>query len=474
MASIVKRKNKYSVVYLYEDENGNSHQKWESFDSYAAAKKRKIQIEHEKDNNTFIPPSATTVEDLLEEFVAVYGVNKWAISTYERNKSVMYNYIIPMIGDIKLADITPRIMDQFYQSLPQVKVKTVNNRKTKNPYVSASTIRSIHKLLRTAFGQAEKWEMISRNPVIHANLPKQEKSERKIWTAETMVKAFECCESEILALAMNLAFSCSLRVGEMLGLTWDCVEVSEESIRNNRAYIYIDKELQRVNRDSMERLNSKDIKKVFPRILSNGCTKLVLKTPKTATSVRKIFLPATVARMLIKRKNDIDELIRVFGTEYMDNNLVFCHESGRPMESQCINRELKKLIKENDLPKIVFHSFRHASITYKLKWNGGDIKSVQGDSGHARMDMVADVYSHIIDEDRRFNAQKFDEQFYNRKEFENTIVNGDRKELQLDNQDEYESEIESEERKTNNGALIEKLLSNPETAQLLKLLAEKM
>ena len=47
------------------------------------------------------------------------------------------------------------------------------------------------------------------------------------------------------------------------------------------------------------------------------------------------------------------------------------------------------------------------------------MKSVQGDSGHARMDMVADVYSHIIDEDRRYNAQKFEEQFYNAKGLKN-------------------------------------------------------
>lgn len=80
-----------------------------------------------------------------------------------------------------------------------------------------------------------------------------------------------------------------------------------------------------------------------------------------------------------------------------------------------INRGLKKLIKNHNLPDVVFHSFRHTSITYKLKWNDDDMKSVQNDSGHARMDMVADVYSHIIDEDRRFNAQKFEEQFYNAK-----------------------------------------------------------
>ena len=40
------------------------------------------------------------------------------------------------------------------------------------------------------------------------------------------------------------------------------------------------------------------------------------------------------------------------------------------------------------------------------------MKSVQGDSGHAQVKMVAGVYSHIIDDDRRLNAQKFEEQLY--------------------------------------------------------------
>ena len=167
-------------------------------------------------------------------------------------------------------------------------------------------------------------------------------------------------------LGINLSFACSLRMGEMLGLTWDCIDISEESLRENNASIYVDKELQRVNRDVMEVLDNKDIIRVFPRTLSNTNTSLVLKTPKTKTSVRKIFLPSTVAQMLLERKKQIDEMKELFGDEYLDYDLVFCHSSGRPMEGQVINRALKKLIQDNDLPDVVFHSFRHASITYKL------------------------------------------------------------------------------------------------------------
>ena len=328
MASIVKRKNRYSVVYTYKDDDGNQHQKWETFDTNADAKKRKTQIEFEQQSGTFIIPNATTVADLLEEYCSVYGVNNWAMSTYRSKKGLMYNYIIPLIGDVKLDELTPRLMDKFY-------------------------------------------------------------------------------------------------------------------------------------------------------------TSLVLKTPKTKTSVRKIFLPSTVAQMLLERKKQIDEMKELFGDEYLDYDLVFCHSSGRPMEGQVINRALKKLIQDNDLPDVVFHSFRHASITYKLKWNGGDMKSVQGDSGHARMDMVADVYSHIIDEDRRYNAQKFEEQFYNAKglknaeegktapmpKFETSVELLDPM-AEVQKGSEVEEEKPAENSADENAALLAKLLSNPDTAALLKALAK--
>ncbi len=326
---------------------------------------------------------------------------------------------------------------------------------------------------------------MSRNPVLNANLPKEEHEKREIWTAETLLHALEVCDDDILSLAINLAFSCSLRMGELLGLTWNCVDISEKSIEENNVSIFINKELQRVNKDALEALDNKGIIKIFPRTLSNTHTNLVLKSPKTKTSVRKIFLPNTVAIMLIGRKKQIDEMIELFGDEYINNNLVFCHSSGRPMEGQVINRGLKKLIRDNNLPDVVFHSFRHASITYKLKWNGGDMKSVQGDSGHARMDMVADVYSHIIDEDRRFNAQKFDEQFYKAKglrgveegktapmpKYESAIEMLD---ITAVSDEEIKAEVEKENPEDENAALLAKLLANPETATLLKVLAKSL
>ena len=481
LASIIKRKNKYAVVYNYKDEMGNIRQKWESFDTNAEAKKRKATVEFEQLNGTFVVPTANTVADLLEEYFSVYGVKNWAISTYSSNMGLMHNYILPLIGDIKLDDITPRLMDKFYQSLLTVKAKSTKVRKARSVYVTPHTIKEIHKLLRGAFNQAVRWELMSRNPVLYATLPKVEHEKRDIWTAETLLYALEVCEDDMLSLAINLSFSCSLRIGEMLGLTWDCIEVSEQSISSNNAYIYVNKELQRVKREMLDKLDNKDVIKVFPRFTGNTTTCLVLKAPKTKTSIRKVFLPNTVARMLVERKKQIDEMIELFGNEYVDYNLVFCSSMGRPIEGHVINTALKKLIKEHNLPPIVFHSFRHASITYKLKWNGGDMKAVQGDSGHARMDMVANVYSHIIDEDRKYNAQKFEEQFYNTRGLKDIEEGRTPPMPKFEGAVEMKSTDKSiqeekpvEESNDDSSELLSKLLSKPETAALLKALAKSI
>lgn len=412
MASIIKRKNGYSVVYRYTDDEGKTHQKWESFPTNAEAKKRKAQIEHEQINGTFVVPTCNTIRDLLEDYVSIYGVNTWAMSTYQGKQALINNYINPFIGDLRLDKVTTLILEKYYQDLLKVESKKVNNRKPSKQYVGPSIVREIHKLLRNAFAQAIKWDLMGKNPAINASTPKETSTEREIWDVETFHKALEVCDDDFLALAMNLAFSCTLRMGEMLGITLDCVDVSDTSIAAGRASIYINKGLQRVNIDALEKLDSKDVIFKFPRVLSANNTVLVLKTPKTKMSKRRVYLPNTVAQMVRKRIEELEELKELLGDEYCDYNLLFASCTGRPVEGAQINRAFSKLIRENNLPPVVFHSIRHSSITYKLKWTEGDIKAVQGDSGHARADMVANTYSHILDEDRASNAQLFDRKFY--------------------------------------------------------------
>lgn len=259
MASIVQRGNSYNVVYLYDAEDGKRKQKWESFKTLADAKRRKSEVEYRQQMGNMVIPNCKTVEDLMREYVAIYGKSTWSLSMYSSTNALMDHYILPLIGSMKLSDITARVLEKYYMQLLQTPaVRKVTDRKytkKKTEYVTAGTVKRVHNVLRSAFHQAVKWELMEKNPAIYATVPKPEVHEREIWDAETLFHALEVCEDERLKLAINLAFACSMRVGEILGLTWDCVDISPESIRAGKAFVYINKELQRVSKTALSALD---------------------------------------------------------------------------------------------------------------------------------------------------------------------------------------------------------------------------
>ncbi len=221
------------------------------------------------------------------------------------------------------------------------------------------------------------------------------------------------------------------------------------------------KKTQRVKKESIKDLEGKDVLLVLPSQHKTNTTVQILKTPKTESSVRKVFLPKSVANMLVEWKAEQDEVKEVLGEEYIDYNLVMATTFGNPIGTGAIRGQLKKLTEEHNFPPVVFHSLRHSSVTYKLKLNGGDIKAVQGDSGHSQVDMVTDVYSHIIDEDRRRNAELFEEAFYEKKNL-NPKMREETTTQTVDVPDDVDAE------------LLAKVLANLEMKALLASLAKAM
>lgn len=413
MASLIKRKKSYSLVYYYTDENGETKQKWETLRNYQDALKRKAEVENEINKGTFIPPNDQTVREFLYDFVTMYGEQKWSVSMYDGCTGLIENYINPLIGDLKIQSITTRTTDKFVQTLQKTPAVARGMRKNEDGhFVTDKTIEKNIKLLRCAFGQAVRWELISKNPFENTLIPKTTYKKRDIWDAETIMKALNECNESKLYLAMNLSFACSLRIGEILGLTWDNVHISDEDIANDNAYVYIDKELERASKRSLEALGTNSVLYIFPTLFPNTSTRVVLKKPKTESSIRQVWLPKTLAYILREWKQSQDELKEYLGEEYQDYNLVVALPNGRPCEYRVITKEFEKLKERAGLPNVVFHSLRHSSTTYKLKLNNGDLKATQGDTGHSQIDMITNVYAHILDEDRKINAQKFETAFY--------------------------------------------------------------
>jgi len=182
------------------------------------------------------------------------------------------------------------------------------------------------------------------------------------------------------------------------------------------AYLKIETQLSRIDKEAYESLKRKkdQIKHVFPEMYQRkqNRTVLVLKTPKTNSSIRTVYIPPTTAKLLHQWLKSQCDQQKLFGEEYQDHSLVMALENGRPIEANIIGRELDEFIQRYKLKDVDFHSLRHTSTSVKLVITRGDIKSVQGDNGHNQAKMVTDTYAEIDDRRRQKNAKMFDQQFF--------------------------------------------------------------
>lgn len=387
MASIVQRNKSFSVVYtIYDGEK--KRQKWETYHSYEATLKRKEQLDliqlHEKERAQY---REGTLAQFLEEYVELYGRVHWACSTYTSNEGLIRNYIIPFMGSMRLTEFTPKVIAALYGKLRS------------DPKISPSVMTNIHKLLHSAFEQAVLWEYVPRNPFRKANVPKSFPSEIPMLTVDEIKTLIQNCENQMLSVAIHLAFASSLRKGEILALTWDDIDFQKGSVS-------VSKTLKRVRRDAVDVLNGKDILYQFPAVFDEGRTVTVLKRPKTKSSIRTVYLPEYVLYVLREWK----QTLKLVKRNQLD--LILRYSNGRPLSEEILPRLLEKQLLQLGLPVVSFHSLRHSSISYKLVLTGGNIKAVQGDSGHAQAEMITERYGHIIDSCRKQCAQDFEEEFY--------------------------------------------------------------
>lgn len=124
--------------------------------------------------------------------------------------------------------------------------------------------------------------------------------------------------------------------------------------------------------------------KVFPDKLERSTTSLILKSTKTASSCRTLFMTSALKEELKKWLNQLAADEMKDPTRYHDSGMLFRLPNGLAVEPVLIR---KKFLKWQDahpeFPRIIFHGLRHSSATYQLMISGGDVKAVQGTTGHA-------------------------------------------------------------------------------------------
>lgn len=416
MASIVKRGKSYSVVY-YEGEGKNRHQVWESGLSYSAAKARKATIEYEIEQNTHVNHNDITVSEFLYEFVEKYGEKKWVASTYDGNVGLLENYVHPYLGDKKLRSIRTKTIDDYYHFLLTEAEPATNMGKPMRDHVTASMIHDIHKVMRCAFNQAKKWEYIAKNPFLDATLPEHKEAKRDALTPEQLQRLLdftdrpEIYDLYVMHCAIQLAFACCLRGGEIGGSQWNRLDDASQTL-------FIDRVIDRVDKKLIDKLQKMEVLFRFPNLYPGTRTVICLKQPKTEGSIRTCYVPETVMKKLAKLREIQNKLKVELGDDgYMDYGLIICQANGRPIMTEHLNKRFKDVLTElNDptinIDNVVFHSLRHTSTSVKLRLSKGDLKAVQGDGGWNTPDMITKRYAHIMDEDRRRLADEMEARFY--------------------------------------------------------------
>ncbi|MCR5664626.1 MAG: site-specific integrase [Oscillospiraceae bacterium] len=302
-------------------------------------------------------------------------------------------------------------------------LKTIASVKVQNKivFVSDRTRSDICDLMRKAYKVGIRWNYAAKNPFVDSPAaPDKAKSpERKIWSTHELRRALQECKNPRLFKALILCLSLSLRIGELCALTWDCIDISPESVAEGTAYAHINKQLIRISVAAYNEIDKKgDIFYQFPSFSARYATgkasrqtMLVLKKLKTGSSERRVYLPKSICMLLQEWKETQEKNKKILGSQYYDYGLVFCHEDGRPITEEVVNKDLKKLCQELGVPPIHFHDIRHSSATVKLRLSNGNVKAVQHELGHSTSSMTLQIYTHNQTEDSQEMAQVFETKF---------------------------------------------------------------
>ena len=384
-----KKGQQYEICYRCP---GYTKPIYERFPTYEAANLRIAQIEYEKSIGEFHPPKQTpiqtkraqkkfiTVSELLDEYVQVYGLNHWGDSFLSCNLHRIEHYIKPYLGNVAVKDLTTHDLDLFYDSLQDKPAVVLKGHKKTDACVSRSVIEKTHALLRSALNQAVIWEYIPSNPALRVTLPKYQPQERTVWSASEAQTALDACSDPVLKLCMLLALGCSMRVGEMLGLTWDCIDFAT-------GIISVEKQMQ---------LHQE-----------KGSKGYELVSPKNGRSRTIAAAQTVLARLQQQRRWQMQQKL-LLGSDWQNpEGLVFTNEFGTHLTKPTVYREYKRIVAAIGCPNARFHDLRHSYAVAAIR-AGDDIKTVQGNLGHATAAFTLDVYGHVTDQMKRESADRME------------------------------------------------------------------
>ena len=294
-----------------------------------------------------------TVESWMRLWYETYSKPNIREATQERYWNHIQYHIIPEIGSIKLNKLSGRQVQTMYNNVrDHGRVKKGPNDK-RSSSLSASYIRSLHRMLHMALERAVKERLILRNPCDDVILPREEKREMKTLKPENFKAYLEEAERRGVRPMMFLELCSGLRKGELVALLWSDLDVENKTI---------------------------SISKQAVRVKGGG---VKVTTPKTATSIRVESIPQEAVDLLVEEHE-----------KHPDNPYMFPSPvTGGMYYPDAVNAINRKIMKALGLEPIRFHDLRHTFATVALQ-SGVDIRTVSGMLGHADPGFTLRTYTH--------------------------------------------------------------------------------
>ena len=333
---------------------------------------------------TYTEPSKMTLGQWLDVWTAEYMGDKKYL-TVKHYKAQVREHIKPTLGAVKLSQLSPHMIQGFYNDLLE-NGRTVPKRDadgkiikkdgkaaTEQVPLSAKSVRNIHGILTKALSVAVGVGYLRMNPADRVTLPKVQRREICPLTDE-QVKAFlQAADGDEYGTVLKVILFTGLREAEATGLTWDCVDFKAGTVK-------VCKQLQK------------------RPLADGGATFAPLKNDKTRT-----LKPAPFVMGLLKHRQaeQIAQRLRAGGAwegwsdlKEQKTALVFTTATGQNIQPQTLYNHYKKLAAQIGAPDSRVHDLRHTFAVLSLQ-NGDDVKTVQGNLGHATAAFTLDVYGHV-------------------------------------------------------------------------------
>lgn len=318
-------------------------------------RKKLTEITSEIDEGTYVAPSQYKVSEWLENWLEVYVSHSVKDFTLDSYTNVCHRYIEPALGHIKLKELKASQIQKFYNDL------------ISNKGLSGKTVKNIHGVLHRALAQAYIVGEIKQNPADKCQLPKVSKPKIEPMDSDEVRQFLIAIKGHKYENVYYLTLFAGLRQGEVLGLSWDCVDFEN-------SMILINKQLKRKNHHKGAEYH--------------------LDSTKSGRE-RYIAVAPAVMEMLRRQKAWQEAWAREVGQGWRNEwNLVFTNELGEHLNHPTVYNNYKRVVKELGLENKRFHDLRHTYAVASLE-SGDDIKTVQDNLGHATASFTLDVYGHV-------------------------------------------------------------------------------